>query len=91
MGFADLRRRVGVEDSGRFRYHLKQLRGDFVEKANDGYRLTYAGEACVMREIRRLNRWWDESHGIWRSSKWLLTRIHNRIFHPRCKTMLPSC
>lgn len=47
IGFADLRRRVGVEDSGRFRYHLKQLRGNFVEKANGGYRLTYAGGKIV--------------------------------------------
>lgn len=47
IGFADFRRRVGVEDSGRFRYHLNQLRGNFVEKADSGYRLTYAGMKIV--------------------------------------------
>ncbi|WP_226041503.1 helix-turn-helix domain-containing protein [Natrinema sp. DC36] len=47
IGFADLRRRVGVEDSGRFRYHLKQLHGNFVEKVDGGCRLTYAGMKIV--------------------------------------------
>ena len=46
IGFADLRRRVGVRDSGRFRYHLEKLRGKFVEK-EDGYRLTHAGVEVV--------------------------------------------
>jgi DNA-binding transcriptional ArsR family regulator len=47
IGFADLRRRVEVRDSGRFRYHLNELRDHFVEKAADGYRLTHAGTAVV--------------------------------------------
>jgi len=47
LGFADLRRRVGVEDSGRFRYHLKQLQDTFVEKSDAGYRLTHAGLKVV--------------------------------------------
>jgi DNA-binding transcriptional ArsR family regulator len=47
IGFADLRRRVEVRDSGRFRYHLNELRDHFVEKAGDGYRLTHAGTAVV--------------------------------------------
>ncbi|WP_231187758.1 ArsR family transcriptional regulator [Haladaptatus sp. DYF46] len=47
IGFADLRRRVGVEDPGRFRYHLTQLRGNFVEKLDDGYRLTFAGAKII--------------------------------------------
>jgi hypothetical protein len=47
IGFADLRRRVGAEDSGRFRYHLNQLRGNFVEKVDGGYRLTHAGGKIV--------------------------------------------
>ena len=37
IGFADLRRRVDVRDSGRFRYHLEQLRGTFVEPADESY------------------------------------------------------
>lgn len=47
IGFADLRRRVGVDDSGRFRYHLQQLRGNFVKKVDEGYRLAYAGMKIV--------------------------------------------
>lgn len=43
LGFADLRRRVGVDDSGRFRYHLEQLCGRFVEQTDGAYRLTHAG------------------------------------------------
>lgn len=44
MAFSDLRKAVGVRDSGRFRYHLEKLRGPFVEQTDDGaYRLTYAG------------------------------------------------
>ncbi|MFB6151554.1 MAG: winged helix-turn-helix domain-containing protein [Haloarculaceae archaeon] len=46
-GFADLRRRVGVRDSGRFRYHLNELRDQFVAKAEGGYRLTTAGRQVV--------------------------------------------
>lgn len=47
IGFADLRRRVGVDDSGRFRYHVNQLCGNFVEKVDEGYCLTYAGGKIV--------------------------------------------
>jgi hypothetical protein len=47
IGFADLRKRVGVRDSGRFRYHLNELRDRFVEKVNGGYRLTHAGTQVV--------------------------------------------
>jgi len=47
IGFADLRRRVDVRDPGRFRYHLRKLRGRFVEKTDGGYRLTYAGTEVV--------------------------------------------
>jgi DNA-binding transcriptional ArsR family regulator len=45
--FAQLRETVGVEDSGRFNYHLGKLVGRFVEKSDDGYRLTYAGARVV--------------------------------------------
>lgn len=47
IGFADFRRRVGVDDPGRFRYHLQKLQEDFVEKTDEGYRLTYAGKKVV--------------------------------------------
>lgn len=45
--FATLRERVGVEDSGRFNYHLGKLVGTFVEKTDEGYRLTFAGSRVV--------------------------------------------
>lgn len=40
LGFTDLRDRAGIEDTGRFNYHLGRLRGTFVRKADEGYRLT---------------------------------------------------
>lgn len=45
--FADLRRRVGIRDSGQFNYHLGRLRGSFVRRTDEGYRLTYAGRRIV--------------------------------------------
>ncbi|MXV63261.1 ArsR family transcriptional regulator [Natronorubrum sp. JWXQ-INN-674] len=45
--FSTLRKATGIRDSGQFRYHLEQLRGMFVEKCEDGYRLTYAGSNVI--------------------------------------------
>ena len=45
--FSDLRERVGIDDPGRFRYHLDKLVGRYVERADDGYQLTYAGGEIV--------------------------------------------
>ncbi|WP_411964293.1 winged helix-turn-helix domain-containing protein [Haloferax sp. YSMS24] len=45
--FSELRRRVGVEDSARFNYHLGKLRGQFVHKTDDGYDFRHAGEKVV--------------------------------------------
>jgi DNA-binding transcriptional ArsR family regulator len=47
LGFSDLRRRVGVRDSGNFNYHLEKLRGRFVTKIDGGYRLSPAGLQVV--------------------------------------------
>ena len=47
LGFSDLRRRVGVRDSGNFNYHLTKLRGRFVTKSDGGYRLAPAGLEVV--------------------------------------------
>jgi DNA-binding transcriptional ArsR family regulator len=44
LRFAQLRRRVGLRDGGVFTYHLEKLRGTFVEKRGDRYRLTTEGE-----------------------------------------------
>lgn len=43
MSFGDLREAVGVDDTGRFNYHLGKLRDHFVHKGEDGYTLSYAG------------------------------------------------
>ena len=43
IGFADLRRAVGVEDSGNFSYHLNRLSDRFVVRTDEGYVLTAAG------------------------------------------------
>jgi len=37
LSFSELRDRVGVEDSGRFNYHLDKLRDTFVAKVDDRY------------------------------------------------------
>jgi Zn finger protein HypA/HybF involved in hydrogenase expression len=47
LSFAQLREAVGVEDSGRFNYHLGKLVGRFVEKREDGYQLTFAGSRVI--------------------------------------------
>ena len=41
--FSELREAVGMRDSGQFNYHLDKLRGQFLTKTDDGYRLTLAG------------------------------------------------
>jgi DNA-binding transcriptional ArsR family regulator len=47
VSFSDLRDRVGVEDTGRFNYHLGKLRGHFVRKRDGGYELRQAGVEVV--------------------------------------------
>jgi hypothetical protein len=46
-GFSELRRAVGVRDSGGFNYHLDKLRPQLVRKVADEYALTYAGRRIV--------------------------------------------
>lgn len=47
MAFSELRQRVGVDDPSKFNYHLKRLRGSFVERGSVGYRLNNAGRHAV--------------------------------------------
>lgn len=47
MRYGDLRAAVGVEDGGRFNYHLDELRGSFVESEDGHYWLTRAGRRVV--------------------------------------------
>ncbi|WP_137283376.1 winged helix-turn-helix domain-containing protein [Halorussus salinisoli] len=44
LTFSELRERAGIRDSGQFNYHLDTLVGQFVERTDDGYGLTYPGE-----------------------------------------------
>lgn len=48
LTFSELRERVGIDDAGRFNYHLNKLRGQFVRRAEAGYELGYAGERVVL-------------------------------------------
>ena len=45
LGFSALGKRVDVDDTGRFNYHLRRLRGPLVEKRDQGYVLTPLGYA----------------------------------------------
>lgn len=52
IAFSDLRERAGVRDSGRFNYHLEQLRDQFVSAGDDGYELTPAGSQVYQLLVR---------------------------------------
>lgn len=43
LSFSELHDAVGLEDSGQFNYHLKQLVGNYVEHGPSGYQLSPAG------------------------------------------------
>jgi DNA-binding transcriptional ArsR family regulator len=47
LSFSALRDRVGVRDSGRFSYHLRQLCEYFVRETDEGYELGHAGTRVV--------------------------------------------
>lgn len=47
LSFAELQAAAGFEDSGHFNYHLDKLLGQFVEKADDRYRLRAAGTKAI--------------------------------------------
>ncbi len=49
--YSTIREDVGVDDSGRFNYHLDKLVGRFVTRHGDGYRLLESGRTVV--RIRR--------------------------------------
>ena len=44
LAFTELQHRVGVEDNGRFNYHLTRLVGQLVDKDEDGYELKPSGD-----------------------------------------------
>ena len=45
--FADLRKRVGVDDPGRLNYHLNKLANNFIRRTEDGYELMDSGKRIV--------------------------------------------
>lgn len=51
LSFSALQERAGIHDSGNFNYHLGQLRERFVEKGEDGYRLTVTGMRMVATAV----------------------------------------
>jgi DNA-binding transcriptional ArsR family regulator len=54
LTFSDLREAAGIRDSGQFNYHLDTLVGQFVERTDDGYSLTYPGELLYRTVIAGL-------------------------------------
>ncbi|QLG63982.1 winged helix-turn-helix transcriptional regulator [Halorarum salinum] len=48
LRFSELRERVGMCDTGRFNYHLGELRDRFVREEDGGYVLGHAGERVVL-------------------------------------------
>jgi hypothetical protein len=51
ISYSELRRRVGVDDNGKFNYHLSQLVPHFIRQAPDGYRLSGAGKEIARTVI----------------------------------------
>jgi hypothetical protein len=47
LAFSELRKRVGISDTGLFNYHLNELCGRFVRQADGCYELGHAGERVV--------------------------------------------
>jgi hypothetical protein len=50
LSYSELMRAVGMQDSGKFNYHLEKLRGVYVEKVEDGYVPT-AGATALYRAV----------------------------------------
>ncbi|WP_266077117.1 DUF7347 domain-containing protein [Haladaptatus caseinilyticus] len=48
LAFSELRERVGIRDTGRFNYHLTELRERFVRESDGGYELGHAGERVIL-------------------------------------------
>ena len=51
ISFSELRRRVDVDDNGKFNYHLSQLVPHFIRQTADGYRLSGAGKQIARTVI----------------------------------------
>lgn len=51
ISFSELRRRVAIEDNGKFNYHLSRLTPHFVRQTEDGYRLSGVGKQIARTVI----------------------------------------
>ncbi len=51
MSFSELRGEVGVDDNGKFNYHISELMPQFVRQTDDGYRLSGAGKRIARTVI----------------------------------------
>jgi hypothetical protein len=49
--YAELKDALGIRDSGRFNYHLRQLRGAFVRKTDGGYVLLSSADALYQAMV----------------------------------------
>ncbi len=55
VSFSALNDRVGLADSGRFNYHLKQLTGRFIYRDEEGYALLFSGLAVCRSMLGSLD------------------------------------
>jgi DNA-binding transcriptional ArsR family regulator len=53
LPFSILRKRVGIDDSGQFNYHLNRLAGHYVRRTRDGYIICQTG-TDALEAISRL-------------------------------------
>lgn len=47
VAFSDIRRAVGVDDAGKFNYHLGKLQPQFIQKTDDGYLPRFAALEAI--------------------------------------------
>jgi hypothetical protein len=47
LAYTAIKERIGMRDSGKFNYHLRELRPGFVRQTETGYELTHAGRRVI--------------------------------------------
>lgn len=51
MSYSKLRQQVGIDDNGKFNYHLSELAPHFIRQTDNGYRLSGAGKQIARTVI----------------------------------------
>jgi hypothetical protein len=51
VSYSELKNEVGVDDNGKFNYHLSELAPHFLRRTDDGYRLSNAGKQIARTVI----------------------------------------